>query len=172
MSNRNRRRRRPNQAAQPSAGPVSRGELQLVVRGNVVGTFRLADSDPPIWEWIKFVRAAHDGLTTESLTGLIVMYDLLEAVIHPDDWPLFDDACRASRPSGNELINVVRAAMAVASGRPTTRPAESSAGSPTTTPTSTDGSSSPGTSPSPNRPDLAAVADMVPYLELAERRVG
>lgn len=127
---------------------------------------RVADKVGAI-PFMRFAKVAKQGVDADDMEGLAAMYDLLEQVVHPDDWAKFEAHAQAKRVQSDELLDVIKDAFDVFADRPTTRPSDSSVGPRTIEPRSMGDSSSPGTDPAferqigrfeaKGRPDLALV---------------
>ena len=92
---------------------------------------------------MRFAKVAKSGVDSNELDGLAAMFDLLEQVIHPDDWSRFEQHAADLRADGDELMGLVSKVMSVIGERPTGRSSDSSDGPQTIEPRSTGGSSSP-----------------------------
>lgn len=92
---------------------------------------------------IRFGYFAKKGLDTDDPSALAAMYDLIRQTIVDDDWEAFADHATEVRASEEDLMDVVKQAIGVMSGRPTRRPSDSSGGPSTTETSSSAGSSSP-----------------------------
>lgn len=109
---------------------------------------------------MRFAAAAKRGAETESMDGLVAMYELIEQCVAPQDWERFQQHCIAQHADEDDLLEkFVPKAIEVISGRPTERPSDSSAGSPVTGTSSEGGSSSQVIArlEAQGRPDLALV---------------
>lgn len=94
--------------------------------------------------FIRFMRAAADGVDTDTLAGMVMLDQMLDAVLRPEDVARFDRVCAEHGAEIEELMEYAMSVVTAVTGRPTRRPADSSAGSPTTSGKSAGGSSSPG----------------------------
>ena len=89
--------------------------------------------------YMQFAAAADLDVTDPQGTGAV--YWMLKDIIHEKDWSRFIRYAVSSKASGDELLDVVTAAMEKLAARPTKQSGNSSAGSSGTTPSSTGGSS-------------------------------
>ena len=120
--------------------------------------FRVADRFG-LMPMMRFAKVAQSGADSMSMAGLASMYDLLAQSIHPDDWARFEAHADEQRADGDQLMTLVGKVIALASGRPTSRPSDSSDGSPTTSASSADDSASQviADMEEKGRPDLALI---------------
>jgi hypothetical protein len=121
--------------------------------------FRIAEKVAAL-PLMRFAKVAKAGVDATELDGMAAMYDLLEQVIHPDDWAKFERHADHERADGEQLLEVVQAVFVLLADRPTGRSSDSSDGPRTIEPSSTADSSSPGSSViarlnGSGRPDLA-----------------
>lgn len=122
------------------------------------GRFAVADK-VGLMPLLRFAHVARKGIDSADVEGLDAMYQLLRQVIADDEWDRFEEAATTARAGDEEILAVVKDAMAVISARPTGRPSASSGGPQTVS------TSSPADSSSPvidrlverGRPDLALV---------------
>lgn len=85
---------------------------------------------------MRFAKVGKAGVDSDSLEGLVAMYDLLEQCLSPAEWQRFQDTADKHRADADELLAVVTKVFEVLSERPTSRPSDSSDGP------STDGANS------------------------------
>lgn len=71
-------------------------------------TFRVADRISA-FAMIKFQRFAD----TADPRAMIALYQLLEAIVHPDDWQRFEDTAITTRANDEDLIDVISAGIDV-----------------------------------------------------------
>lgn len=121
--------------------------------------FRIAEKVAAL-PLMRFAKVAKAGVDASELEGLAAMYDLLEQVIHPDDWAKFEKHADQQRADGEQLLEVVQAVFVLLADRPTGRSSDSSDGPRIIEPSSTADSSSPGSNVisrlnGQGRPDLA-----------------
>lgn len=121
--------------------------------------FRIAEKVAAL-PLMRFAKVAKAGVDATELDGMAAMYDLLEQVIHPDDWAKFERHADQQRADGEQLLEVVQGVFVLLADRPTGRSSDSSDGPRTIEPSSTGGSSSPGSNVitrlnGQGRPDLA-----------------
>lgn len=91
---------------------------------------------------MRFAHLAQKGIDSNDMDGLVAIYDLLRAVIADEDWRRFEEHASVTRADGDDLLAVVKQAMALISERPTVRPSDSSDGPPATNVSSAGDSSS------------------------------
>jgi hypothetical protein len=96
---------------------------------------------------LQFAHIARAGATTDDMEALAVVYNVLRAAVHPDDWDAFCEHATDAGASMEDLMPVVTEAVQAMTARPTVRPSDSSDGPTTTEQSSSDGSSSPEPSP-------------------------
>lgn len=110
---------------------------------------------------LRFAKAAKSGLDSADVDGMAAMYDLLQQCIADEEWAVFEDHATRERASDEDLLDVVKKAMAVLSERPTKRPSDSSTGPQTTSLSSEDALSSRVITrlEQQGRPDLALIVD-------------
>ena len=106
--------------------------------------FRVADRVGAL-PLMRFAKLAKTGLDTDRMEGLVAVYDLLGQVIHAEDWARFEQHADQHHAGGDELLELVAAALAAVADRPTGRLSDSSDGPRITEPSSTVASSSPAT---------------------------
>lgn len=126
-------------------------------------TFDLADS-VGLMAWMRFARAAKNGLDSADIEAMDVLYTMLQACFTDDAWPQFEAAAMKAKASGDDLFQVVLDAVQVMNAtRPTGRPSDSSDGSLTTSTSSAGDSSSPVIDElvRRQRPDLALIVTQV-----------
>lgn len=87
--------------------------------------FRLADE---VGAFALMQFAASSDIDANDPRGMASVYWLLEDLIHADDWHAFQARARKSKANGDDLVEVVSAALEAFSGRPTKQPAGSSDG--------------------------------------------
>ena len=124
--------------------------------------FRIADKVAAL-PIMRFAKVAKAGVDASELDGMAALYDLLEQVIHPDDWQKFERHADQQRADGEQLLGVVQGVFELLAARPTGRSSDSSDGPRTIEPSSTADSSSPDTGTTrvigrfndQGRPDLA-----------------
>lgn len=104
-------------------------------------SFRVADK-VGLMPLMKFAHLAKQGVDANNQDGLVALFDLLRSVIADEAWSAFEEHASLVRATGDELLEVVKDAIAVIAQRPTVRPSDSSDGPPTTKDTSAVGSSS------------------------------
>jgi hypothetical protein len=92
---------------------------------------------------MRFAHLAQKGIDAADMDGLVAIYDLLRNVIADEDWGRFEEHASVTRADGDDLLEVVKQAMAAISERPTDRPSDSSDGPQATSDSSADVSSSP-----------------------------
>ena len=111
---------------------------------------------------MRFAKVAKGGADSDTLDGLVAMYDLLEQCIDPADWSRFQAHADKVRADGDQLMEVVGKVFEVLAERPTSRPAVSSGGSKSTKRKSAPGSSSKVIRrlEKSGRPDLALMVTM------------
>jgi hypothetical protein len=95
---------------------------------------------------MQFAVLAKGGADTDSMEGLVAIYELLRQCITDQDWPRFEAHATRVRADGDELLEMVRDAVALITARPTSQPSDSSDGPPSTSGSSAGGSGSPVTS--------------------------
>lgn len=107
----------------------------------------------------RFMRAADDGIDSESAEGIVLMDKLLDAVVRPEDHKRFDQVCDRECPDDEQLIEFAMEAVQKIAARPTGRPSDSSDGPRTTSTSSAGDSSSPVIArlEERGRPDLALI---------------
>lgn len=91
---------------------------------------------------MRFAHLARAGVDADDMEGLDAMYSLLRQCLTDDAWLRFEDAATRSRADGDELMAVVKEAIAVMTARPTGRPSDSSDGPQIMSENSADDSSS------------------------------
>ena len=95
---------------------------------------------------MRFAVLAKSGVDTDTLEGLVAIYDVVQQCISEEDWPRFEAHATKVRANEDELLEMVKDAIAVITAHPTQQPSDSSDGQPSTSGPSADGSSSPVTS--------------------------
>jgi hypothetical protein len=133
-------------------------------------TFTVADEVSPV-PLMRFAKAADAGTDSDSMEGLVAMYDLLRDCLAPEERepdvtdaetgkvvrgklvrPGFDrflEVATVNKVSNDTLWEIVNAVYAAVSGRPTQPPSNSSDGQRTSSTGSTGGSSTTGTAARP-----------------------
>src|SRR5690348_16012913 len=81
---------------------------------------------------MRFAKVGKAGVDSDSLEGLVAMYDLLEQCLAPEEWQRFQNTADLNRADADELLAVVTKVFEVLSERPTSRPSDSSDGPSTT----------------------------------------
>lgn len=92
---------------------------------------------------MRFAKIAQSGADSDDMDGLVAMYDLLEQVIDPEDWPRFEFLATKHRDQQDELLAVIQDGITKIAARPTVLPSDYSAGQASISGSSTGGSSSP-----------------------------
>lgn len=108
---------------------------------------------------LRFAHLAKQGMDSTDIEGMDAMYVLLRQCFTAESWAAFEDAATEALADGDELLEVVGAAMTAMTARPTGRPSDSSGGSQTTSTNSAGDSSSPVIDRlvEKGRPDLALI---------------
>src|SRR3954468_12935454 len=121
--------------------------------GEVVATvallgkrFRVREQGVSLLALMKFATIAKRGKTADDMEGLAALYALLQSCVHPDDWDAFEDHANEAGAQGEDLMPVVRDAVAAGAARPTRQLSGSPGGPSTTAGSSAGGSSSPAAS--------------------------
>ncbi len=86
--------------------------------------------------FLRFARAASEGVDDGSMDGLAAVDAMLDQCIEPADKARFDKLCARERPDMEQLMEFIASAMNAMSARPTSRPSDSAGGPMTTEPTS------------------------------------
>lgn len=111
--------------------------------------------------WMRYAKAARDGLDSDSMEGLAVIYDLLKSAIVDDQWARFEQVATDNRCDNAAMWAVMTNVLEVVAARPTSRPSDSSAGPGGTSPSSEGDSFSRviGRLEGQGRPDLALIVE-------------
>lgn len=118
-------------------------DLTLEFKGE---TFRLSGQPPSHMAMLELAHLSEDGADTEERAAFAAIYNLIEDLVHPDDWGRFRKHARAVRASGDELMfEFARPATQAVVDRPSKRSSDSSDGPQRTEPSSTAVSSEPAT---------------------------
>lgn len=119
-------------------------------------TFALSDS-VAVMPMLKMAKLAKGGIDSNEMEAMVVMYDVLESLIDPDDWQRFESVATRTRATGDDLQQLIPQAITAISARPTSLPSDSSDGQRATPPSSAADSSSQVVSrlEDQGRPDLA-----------------
>lgn len=123
-------------------------------------TFHVSDASIAM-AWFRFHKAIEyegDNGEEEARTS-VAIFDLLEALIVPEDWSRFQAVAMRTRASGEDHSKAMRDALVARAGRPTQQPVDSSTGLSTTSAPSKPAPSSP-------QPSLRPVSHI---REIAER---
>lgn len=106
---------------------------------------------------MQFAHAASSGLDTADMEGAAAIHDLLQDILHEEDWPRFCEQAKSNKASAELLLELATELMSALAGRPTRRQSASSAGLSATTASSKVDSSS------------RAALGLVPVDELIDR---
>lgn len=90
----------------------------------------------------KFAKLASKGLTTNDMDAGAAMYDVLRAAFTREAWARFEEDAIEEGADNDELLAVVKDAMAVVNGFPTTSSSPSTPTPSNTGPSSTDSNGS------------------------------
>ena len=71
-----------------------------------------------IWPQMQLARAAQDGIILGDARGLSAVYSTLQNVIHPDDWPRFEnDMINKKTDDLLALLQLMQDAVKIVAGR-------------------------------------------------------
>lgn len=77
---------------------------------------------------LRYAKLADQGVGSDSAEGLVVMYDLLKACVHTEDWARFNELADTNAADDSDLWKVLEDITVKHSARPTSRPSDSSDG--------------------------------------------
>lgn len=80
----------------------------------------------------RFAKIASAGVDSESLDGLVAIYDMLENCLDAESWARFQAHATAIRASGDDCMRLVQLTTQAVTARPTLRSSDSSDGPPAT----------------------------------------
>lgn len=86
---------------------------------------------------LRYAKLASRGVDSSSPEGLVVMYDLLKACIHSEDWDRFNDLADENAADDIRLWELLGDITAKHTARPTLRSSDSSDGPSDIAPSST-----------------------------------
>jgi hypothetical protein len=116
--------------------------------------FRVAE-EVGTWPLMEFAKVASQGADSETMEGLVAIFDLCRDFLDPRDFRRFGEHCTVRKYKGDQILELVTKAMGVVSATPSGSPSGSPGGAANTSPssngTSTRPASSPNTGP-PQRP--------------------
>jgi hypothetical protein len=82
--------------------------------------YRVADK-LGIWPQMQLARAAQDGINLGDARGLSAVYSTLQNVIHPDDWPRFENDMISKKTDDLlALLKLMQDAVSIIAARETT----------------------------------------------------
>lgn len=110
---------------------------------------------------MRFAKAASGGVESDDMAGLAAMYDLLQQLVEPSEWAVFEAHADAQRAQPDDVLAVIQEVLPLIAGRPTGPPSDSSDGRQTKSVHSVGGSSSPVIAhlQAKGRPDLALMVE-------------
>jgi hypothetical protein len=103
--------------------------------------FRVAE-DVGFWPLAEFAKIAHQGADSETMEGIVAIFDLCRDLIHERDFRRFGEHCSMRKYKGEKVLDLVSEAMAVVTATPTVSPSASPGGAASTSP-SLNGTSTP-----------------------------
>lgn len=130
----------PDEATEP---PEVNDGLTLTWHDEV---FRLSGEPPSQMLMLEMAHLAEAGADTEEKEAYALIFEMLQELVHPDDWSRFRRVARRDRASGDDLMyQFAGPATEAIVGHPTKRSSASSDGPPRTRSSSTAASSAPAT---------------------------